>query len=48
MTEFLLGSFTALFVTVNPIKGAAVFAVLSRAASRRQQLRVATRATLVA
>jgi multiple antibiotic resistance protein len=48
MTEFVLGSFTALFVTVNPIKGAAVFAVLSRAASRPQQRRLATRATLIA
>ena len=48
MTEFVLGSFTALFVTVNPIKGAAVFAVLSRAASRPQRRSLATRATLIA
>ena len=45
---FVLGSFTALFVTVNPIKGAAVFAVLSREASRLEQRRMAARATLIA
>ena len=48
MLAFVLSSFTALFVTVNPIKGAAIFAVLSRNASRREQRRVATRATLIA
>src|SRR5262249_53711799 len=48
MLAFVLGSFTALFVTVNPIKGSAVFAVLSRDTSRAEQKRVATRATLIA
>jgi multiple antibiotic resistance protein len=48
MTAFLLTSFTALFVTVNPIKGAAVFAVLSKEDSRATRRRVATRATLIA
>jgi multiple antibiotic resistance protein len=48
MMTFVLSSFTALFVTVNPIKGAAVFAVLSRGVSRPEQRRVATRATLIA
>ncbi|HXJ77154.1 MAG TPA: MarC family protein [Candidatus Methylomirabilis sp.] len=45
---FVLGSFAALFVTVNPINGAAVFAMLAKDASRLEQWRVATRATLVA
>ena len=48
MTAFVLGSFTALFVTVNPIKGAAVFAVLSKHATRPEQRRVALRSTLIA
>jgi multiple antibiotic resistance protein len=48
MSAFVLASFTALFVTVNPIKGAAVFAVLSRNSSRAQQRGVAIRATLIA
>src|SRR5262249_5337387 len=48
MTAFLLTSFTALFVTVNPIKGAAVFAVLSKEDSRTVRRRVAARATLIA
>src|SRR4030095_524011 len=48
MTAFALASFTDLFVTVNPIKGAAVFAVLSKQDSRAQQRRVAARATLIA
>ena len=48
MTAFLLTSFIALFVTVNPIKGAAVFAVLSKEDSRATRRRVATRATLIA
>ena len=48
MTAFVLGSFTALFVTVNPIKGAAVFAVLSKHFSRPEQRRVALRSTLIA
>jgi multiple antibiotic resistance protein len=45
---FILASFTTLFVTVNPIKGAAVFAVLSKNRSRPQQRRIAVRATLIA
>jgi len=48
VTAFVLGSFTALFVTVNPIKGAAVFAVLSKHFSRPEQRRVALRSTLIA
>ena len=48
MMAFVFGSFTALFVTVNPVKGSAVFAVLSRDASRAEQRRVAVRATLIA
>jgi multiple antibiotic resistance protein len=44
---YVLASFTALFVTVNPIKGAALFAVLCKDASRAEQRRVATRATLI-
>ena len=48
ITAFVLGSFTALFVTVNPIKGAAVFAVLSKQAPPPEQRRVALRATLIA
>src|SRR5262249_24609372 len=48
MTAFVLGSLTALFVTVNPIKGAAVFAVLSKHFSRLEQRRVALRSTLIA
>ena len=47
MRAFVLASFTALFVTVNPINGAAVFAILARNASRAQQWRVAVRAILV-
>ena len=48
MSAFIFASFTALFVTVNPIKGAAVFAVLSKSRSRPQQRRMAIRATLIA
>lgn len=48
MIAFVLASFTALFVTVNPIKGAAVFAVLSKRDSRPERRRVAARATLIA
>ncbi len=48
MTEFDLASFAALFVTVNPLKGAAVFAVLSEGAPLAEQRRVAGRATLIA
>ena len=48
MSAFILASFTTLFVTVNPIKGAAVFAVISKDRSRPQQRRIAMRATLIA
>src|SRR5436190_20992056 len=48
MSAFIFASFTALFVTVNPIKGAAVFAVLSKNRSRPQQRRIAMRAILIA
>src|SRR5262245_5583750 len=48
MSAFILGSFTALFVTVNPIKGAALFAVLCKSASRIEQRRLALRTTLIA
>ena len=48
MSTFIFASFTALFVTVNPIKGAAVFAVLARNISRAQQRGVAILATLIA
>jgi len=48
ISAFVLGSFTALFVTVNPIKGAAVFAILSKNTSRQAQRRVALRTTLIA
>ena len=48
MTAFVLASFTALFVTINPIKGATVFAVLTEGASVAEQRRVAARATLIA
>src|SRR5262245_3947625 len=48
MSTFILASFTALFVTVNPIKGAGVFSVLARNISRAQQRGVAIRATLIA
>jgi len=47
MRAFVLASFTAFFVTVNPINGAAVFAILARNASRAEQWRVAVRAILV-
>ena len=48
MSAFVLASFAALFVTVNPIKGAAVFAVLSEGAPLADRRRVAARATLIA
>jgi multiple antibiotic resistance protein len=48
MTTYVLASFTALFVTVNPVKGATVFAVLSEGATRQEQRRLAVRATLIA
>jgi len=48
MGEFTLATFTALFVTVNPIKGAALFAVLVEGTPRAAQRRIAGRATLIA
>jgi multiple antibiotic resistance protein len=48
MIAFVLAAFTALFVTVNPIKGAALFAVLSGGALAGEQRRLARRAVLVA
>jgi len=46
--SFVLASFTALFVTINPLNGAAMFAVLAKDESRAEQRRVAVRATLIA
>jgi multiple antibiotic resistance protein len=48
MSAFIFASFTTLFVTVNPLKGAAVFAVPSKNRTRPQQRRLAMRATLIA
>lgn len=48
MVEFLLASFTALFVTVSPIKAAAFYPVLSAGMSPQEQRRTAVRATVVA
>lgn len=48
MIEFALASFAALFVTVNPLKGAAVFAVLSEGVAVGERRRLAARATLIA
>jgi len=46
--EFVLSSFTALFVTINPINAAAIYPALTAGASREDQRRMAVRATLVA
>jgi len=46
--EFVLASFTALFVTVNPIKTAAIYPVLTEGVARDEQRRMAVRAILVA
>jgi len=46
--EFVLASFTALFVTVNPIKTAAIYPVLTEGVAREEQRRMAVRAILVA
>lgn len=46
--EFALASFAALFVTVNPIKVAALFPAFTEGASRAQRRSIAVRATLVA
>ena len=48
MLEFVLASFTALFVTVNPIKAAAIYPVLTEGVGRQDQRRMAVRAVLVA
>ncbi len=48
MVEFLLASFTALFVTVSPIKVAAIYPVLTEGIARKDQRRMAVRAVLVA
>jgi multiple antibiotic resistance protein len=48
MIEFVLASFAALFVTINPIKGATVFVALMEGAPPSEQRRVAVRATLIA
>jgi multiple antibiotic resistance protein len=48
VVEFLIASFTALFVTVSPIKVAAFYPVLSEGMSPQEQRRTAVRATLVA
>ena len=48
MVEFVLASFTALFVTVSPIKAAAIYPVLTEGVAREDQRRMAVRAVLVA
>ena len=48
MTEFALASFAALFVTINPIEGAALFPVLTDGMTRKSQQRIAVKATIVA
>ena len=48
MSTFVLTSLTALFVTVNPIKVAAIFAVLTKALSPGERRRVAARSVLIA
>ena len=48
MVEFVLASFTALFVTVSPIKVAAIYPVLTEGVAREDQRRMAVRAVLVA
>ena len=48
MVEFVLASFTAVFVTVSPIKAAAIFPVLTEGVARDEQRRMAVRAVLVA
>jgi multiple antibiotic resistance protein len=46
--EFALASFTALFVTVNPIKVAALFPAFTEGATGAERRSIAMRATLVA
>ena len=48
MVEFVLASFTALFVTVSPIKVAAIYPVLTEGVARADQRRMAVRAVVVA
>ena len=48
MTAFVLASFTALFVTVNPIKVAAIYPALTGDAKRAEQRRMAVQGVLVA
>ena len=48
MVEFVLASFTALFVTVSPIKVAAIYPVLTEGVAREDQRRMAVRAVAVA
>jgi multiple antibiotic resistance protein len=48
VAEFVLASFAALFVTVNPIKAAAIYPVLTEGVAREDQRRMAVRAVLVA
>jgi multiple antibiotic resistance protein len=48
VVEFVLASFTALFVTVSPIKVAAIYPVLTEGVAREDQRRMAVRAVLVA
>jgi multiple antibiotic resistance protein len=48
VVEFVLASFTALFVTVSPIKVAAIYPVLTEGVAREDQRRMAVRAVVVA
>jgi hypothetical protein len=48
LVEFVLASFTALFVTVSPIKVAAIYPVLTEGVAREDQRRMAVRAVVVA
>jgi multiple antibiotic resistance protein len=48
VVEFVLASFTALFVTVSPIKAAAIYPVLTEGLARDEQRRMAVRAVVVA
>jgi multiple antibiotic resistance protein len=48
VVQFVLASFTALFVTVNPIKTAAIYPVLTEGVAREDQRRMAVRAIVVA
>ena len=48
MVEFVLASFTAIFVTVNPINTAALYPALTEGVAPDDQRRIAVRAVLVA